>query len=449
MKSIQWIRLALLFVLVSATQVPMAQAEQVSFNKLLAWIQDDEPKADIINWIATNKLNFTPTNAQMDQLRKKWADIKEMEWPADLEQCIKDNLPPAPPVPPPPPPPPPKATLIISCGDIPCDVQINGSGVGQAKPNEPLEKSDLLTGIATVAAQAPGYRKQKKDITLIAGKQQVYFDLDPITGGIEITCEPVACSMSLDGGNKGTVKQQSIQNLKPGVHIVEARAEEYESVKKEVTIEADKFVSVVLKMERIYKGPPVKEVVDGVFRYINGSPAFDASSINYTVATDSGITQQVKGSTTVDWKGNLTKELTETVNSFPELFNIFDLMNRIRKMKETGSVQMGSLSDKDIAKNRTVAETGGDKNIWKMTAEDPNNRYEIVLCEFEGFVPVMATLHQKQGSKETMTVVYPLTGYIQRGNIKIPHVIKFLNSKNTDQELTINFEMNKTVIKSK
>jgi hypothetical protein len=430
--------------LTTSTATIMSQAKHISYAELLTWIADDETKTDIKAWITQRKLDFEVTNDRLREIKTRWKDVKLGNMPADLERCIKDNA--ALPQPPQPPPPPLTATLVVDCANTPCNLAMNGKPFGAASPGKPYIKAGLEPAVVTVLATADGYKDNRNTITLIPGDRpnRLSFEMEKLTGSVQVTCEPADCDIYLDGNRIGATnrKQLSLSGLIVGDHEIEARIQGFDSIKQRISVVADSVQSVSIKMKRtlpdgVTLARVKKEMLDDYFFSDLGSHANISYVATWKVSSPAKsatvtIKEKVTG-TIAEWtKCEYTAKLVEHATGF----NIYDILGRIRSDSLKLDLQAVDEAEAQAIKKVAAPVSESDKYI-KLIAEDNSDLYELTLEEFAPcWIPVIVKHQKKDGSKETRTVACPIPkGYEKRLGYYLPGLVRILDPKTWATEL--------------
>ena len=115
-------------------------------------------------------------------------------------------------------------------------VLVDGQVVGIAPLGQPLE---LVQGPHTIRAEADGYRPEEEAVTVVAA-QDATVTLVPTplqtTAAVSLTANVPEATATLDGASLGALPY--LGEVQAGVHQLEVSADEYETARLSITLEA-------------------------------------------------------------------------------------------------------------------------------------------------------------------------------------------------------------------
>lgn len=153
-----------------------------------------------------------------------------------------------------------KGSLVVSVAG-PGGKAIDGVQVfvdnSQRCDASPCQVTDLKSGVHFIKVVAAGYTTTAPKAVKINAGEESAENIELLRGsegsGIKVTAEGAGLRLSVDGKDYGPLPQE-IKDLSPGSHTVKIDGgERYESMEKQVTVEADKLLTLEPKL-KVKKG---------------------------------------------------------------------------------------------------------------------------------------------------------------------------------------------------
>jgi hypothetical protein len=141
------------------------------------------------------------------------------------------------------------AILTIQCEPVDCAVRINGESAGSTLGSE-LSRS-VIAGPLSIEVSAPSLQSLKDIVEISPGLNITrHFRLEPLKGGVVVTCEPEDCSLLINGVPRGEIahRRWELNGLLSGEYEVEVRAEGFKSGKGKFRVTAPENSSVAFRM---------------------------------------------------------------------------------------------------------------------------------------------------------------------------------------------------------
>jgi hypothetical protein len=142
------------------------------------------------------------------------------------------------------------ANLTIKCEPVECAVRINGESVVNTAGGE-LSQS-ATAGPLSIEVSAPHFQSLTETIDITPGRNITRtFRLQPLRGGLIVTCEPADCSLWMNGSPMNIVSHRrwELNALLSGEYEIEVRAEGYKSEKGKFRVTAPETTAVTLRMD--------------------------------------------------------------------------------------------------------------------------------------------------------------------------------------------------------
>ncbi|MCP4412168.1 MAG: PEGA domain-containing protein, partial [Gammaproteobacteria bacterium] len=202
---------------------------------------------------------------------------------------------------------------------------INGEEYGTT----PANITDIIAGSCEVNVRLDGYAPWKKTVKIKPGKEiSLIAVLQIITGAINITSKPSAAEVLIDGKNIGTTPK-IINEMVPGMHLVELSKDGYENWSNSVEVMPETEVDLTAELEM----KPGSVIV-------NSKPSdaivfLDEKEISTTPIT---ITDLKPGAHKLDVKMEGHNHWSETIN----IINGKELSITAELQMKTGSVNIKS-----------------------------------------------------------------------------------------------------------
>src|SRR5262249_54192055 len=144
--------------------------------------------------------------------------------------------------------------LEVGCEPVECEVSINNVSVGRTESSG-LTKSPVMIGLVTVTVTARYFQPQTKEVEIAPGPRAsvVKFKLEPLKGGLNVTCKPEDCSLNITGPGEyrkiayTTTRRLRVEDLSSGEYVVEAQAPGYLTKVEKVFVSAPDDASITLK----------------------------------------------------------------------------------------------------------------------------------------------------------------------------------------------------------
>ncbi len=120
---------------------------------------------------------------------------------------------------------------------------------GEEHGTTPANITDIISGTCEVDVRLDGYAPWKKTVKIKPGKEiSLIAALRIITGAINITSNPSAAEILIDGKNIGTTPK-TINEIVPGKHLVEVSKDGYENWSNSVEIMPETEVGLTAELE--------------------------------------------------------------------------------------------------------------------------------------------------------------------------------------------------------
>ena len=158
-------------------------------------------------------------------------------------------------------------TGTININSIPADALIflDGNKAGTS----PETISEIKIGTHLVEARKEGYETWSENIEITDKEYNLTATLEEKTGYIDIQSEPSNATILLDGKKTG-LTPEIIQNIKPGIHQVEIRADGFKSWSNSVEVTAENKSVVNVSLQKASGSINVKSAPENAKIYIDG-----------------------------------------------------------------------------------------------------------------------------------------------------------------------------------
>src|SRR5262245_31782754 len=186
-------------------------------------------------------------------------------------------------------------TLTVRCEPVECEVVINNEAAGRTFATE-LTKSGVKPGLVTITVSAPpNYQSKTAEVPVSPGEhvRVPKFTLDPLTGGLAVTCKPAAvCGITIKGPNgfakSGETSQQrfTVQGLSLGEYEIEAKAPpEYFSKTEKAWVSTPEVRSVNVELDEDPWGSKTPlQVFDAVVGSLGGKEILNDGRLSKNTA---------------------------------------------------------------------------------------------------------------------------------------------------------------------
>ena len=218
-----------------------------------------------------------------------------------------------------------------------CEVAVDGYPMQRAQKGQ-VAFSDLRPGKYSVRISNDGYRTvTRNNVEVIAGEiARLYVALEPNTGRLKVTCEPVDCEISIDSRQKLTTSNRVLAiDLECKTYSLVVSSSGYQNMKRpaiEIVPGKELAVKVVLVSEAVLAN--VREN----FRAEKISQSGYQARLSYALTSsrlhESGmITETAKGFN-ISWKKDLPPDLADNIQKLSKI-NIYAILEQLQSHPES------------------------------------------------------------------------------------------------------------------